>query len=325
MLSLLFRGLDYLLFSAYILLITLQAFQEVQATVEVSSQRVAFSIAFCLILFLILFPISFAVVVVYELIRILVAWRMGLRFAGFKFGPLLVERRRGLLRWRWLNIQPWCHTDFTPRPDAPSLSHWVLFLLSAPLVCIVTGYVLLSVAAIVNPGPGDAKISKAFGVLGNLSLLCPGDLATASLNVLGFTSLKVGLAALIPRSTHQNLGVGIDLERAWRLRASAWASDYPRRAAYLVWATVLELSQQKRQDEGGGLAGSAYHVRARDVCDYLLDGRGGSLMRLLRECRLLSSEDVGRVMFILVEQGVLARDESDSKEDFQGLFELGET
>ena len=42
----------------------------------------------------------------------------------------------------------------------------------------------------------------------------------------------------------------------------------------------------------------------------------------LRACDLVRSEDVGRVVFGLVNAGLAGRSDSDSESDFNGLFAL---
>jgi uncharacterized repeat protein (TIGR04138 family) len=82
---------------------------------------------------------------------------------------------------------------------------------------------------------------------------------------------------------------------------------------------ALSGARQQRKRERGGEAG---HVTAREYCAYLLSCRGDDTAAVLRELGLRRSEDVGQVMFALVNKGVVRRQESDRESDFEGLFVL---
>ncbi len=82
---------------------------------------------------------------------------------------------------------------------------------------------------------------------------------------------------------------------------------------------VLSDARKKRQRERGDNAGS---MTASEYCEYLLRCRGDDTLAVLRELGLQRSEDVGRVVFALIEKGVIRRQESDAESDFAGLFVL---
>jgi uncharacterized repeat protein (TIGR04138 family) len=92
----------------------------------------------------------------------------------------------------------------------------------------------------------------------------------------------------------------------------------PSMTVLFVAVTLQELVKRRRK-EREELSG---HVSAREYCEYLLACRGEDTSAVLRKLGLLRSEDVGRVMFGLVDVGLIRRQESDSEADFQGLFAL---
>jgi uncharacterized repeat protein (TIGR04138 family) len=91
-----------------------------------------------------------------------------------------------------------------------------------------------------------------------------------------------------------------------------------RGAVLFVSAAAGSLSR-KRRSEGGGNAG---HVSAAELCEYLLTCLGEGTEDALRTLRLLRSEDIGRIVFGLVNAGLVRRQESDSEADFEGVFAL---
>jgi uncharacterized repeat protein (TIGR04138 family) len=82
---------------------------------------------------------------------------------------------------------------------------------------------------------------------------------------------------------------------------------------------VLKEVTTKRSRERGT---EAVPLRARDYCEYLLTCRGEDTSAVLSELGLRRSEDVGRVVFALVNKGLAHRHESDKQSDFDGLYVL---
>jgi hypothetical protein len=75
----------------------------------------------------------------------------------------------------------------------------------------------------------------------------------------------------------------------------------------------------KRRRERGNPTG---FLTAREYCEFLLTCRGDDTPALLRDLGLLRSEDVGRVMFALIDKGLARSNEGDEQSDFDGLFVL---
>ena len=65
------------------------------------------------------------------------------------------------------------------------------------------------------------------------------------------------------------------------------------------------------------------HITAKQFCEQLLRCRGDDTPVILREFGLRRSEDVGRIIFALVQKGLLRVQEGESEADFAGLFTLG--
>jgi uncharacterized repeat protein (TIGR04138 family) len=99
-------------------------------------------------------------------------------------------------------------------------------------------------------------------------------------------------------------------------RAVAGRIGYSLAAVLFVIVGVETICNRRRRERGVG------QVSARELCDHLLNMRGEGTADVLRAFGLVRSEDVGRVMFGLVEARLVTRQESDSEADFQGLFAL---
>jgi uncharacterized repeat protein (TIGR04138 family) len=95
-------------------------------------------------------------------------------------------------------------------------------------------------------------------------------------------------------------------------------TGYSRGAVLFVSGAAHNLSK-KRRSEGGGQGG---HVSGGELCEYILTCRGKDTADTLRAFGLLRSEDIGRIVFGLVNAEIVRRQESDSESDFQGLFAL---
>jgi uncharacterized repeat protein (TIGR04138 family) len=69
--------------------------------------------------------------------------------------------------------------------------------------------------------------------------------------------------------------------------------------------------------------GATGHITAKQFCEQLLRSRGDDTPVILREFGLRRSEDVGRIVFALVNKGMLRVSEGELEGDFAGLFNLG--
>jgi uncharacterized repeat protein (TIGR04138 family) len=93
---------------------------------------------------------------------------------------------------------------------------------------------------------------------------------------------------------------------------------YSPGAVLCVVVALEELTRRRREEDA--VAGG--HVSARELCDHLLTSRGTDSAAILREFELKASEDVGRVIFGLIDAGLARRRESDAEADFRGLYRL---
>jgi len=110
-----------------------------------------------------------------------------------------------------------------------------------------------------------------------------------------------------------------------KLRAAVKGSEYPIEAFSFMLGVLRYAFLRKgaSADAAGGVS-----VNARDVCDAVrgygrlrLSGEAGAVRRLA-EWKIRSSEDVGRIIFRLVETGRIQASPGDSPEQFAGLFTL---
>jgi len=93
---------------------------------------------------------------------------------------------------------------------------------------------------------------------------------------------------------------------------------YPVGAVLFVLGALADLSKKRKQEQGS----ESVQLSAREYCTFLLGCRGEDTAGTLRELGLKRSEDVGRIMFGLINAGLARGHESDTEADFQGLFAL---
>jgi uncharacterized repeat protein (TIGR04138 family) len=98
-------------------------------------------------------------------------------------------------------------------------------------------------------------------------------------------------------------------------------AGYPEASIWFVIAVVRYAAQYTNRDR-------AQSLRARDICsalrEYSLWNSGGENEAIieLAQKKIRFSEDVGSIVFGLVEAGLFSASESDSQSDFDGLFTL---
>ncbi len=101
---------------------------------------------------------------------------------------------------------------------------------------------------------------------------------------------------------------------------------YPPAAYSLVQeglrATVRALAEH---DEGFG---ESRHVSGQELClgirDHVLEQYGPLARTVLQSLRINSTEDFGRIVFTLVDVGLMRKTEEDSMDDFAGVFDFEE-
>jgi uncharacterized repeat protein (TIGR04138 family) len=93
---------------------------------------------------------------------------------------------------------------------------------------------------------------------------------------------------------------------------------YPRATVLFVLWALSGAATKHRRERGS----DPEPLGAREYCEYLLSCRGEDTRAVLRELGLRRSEDVGRILFALINKGLARRHESDKESDFDGLFVL---
>jgi uncharacterized repeat protein (TIGR04138 family) len=92
----------------------------------------------------------------------------------------------------------------------------------------------------------------------------------------------------------------------------------PAGAILFLGAFAFAMKQRRQENEG-----PPEQMTAREYCELLLRWRGDDTPAILRELGLWRSEDVGRILFAMIEKRLARRRESDSEADFAGLFDPG--
>lgn len=309
-LQILLRGAIELVSSAFVLLLVWQA---LAMGVNYSPTDSVVLCAGGILIFL-------ALMAAHELGHLLAGWAMRLRFMHFTIGLLQVvradERLQARLNAAWFRPAASVMFDFPWGADA--LRRWAVMVLGGPLSNLLLSIVCLFAASWLNPGPQAEMPSRARSGWRNVALLYPGDLPTAFLNVTGVLSLGLGLGTLVPARVVGLRTDGGQLLDLWRFRKVAQTLGTSGDTVLFVVTALAEICKRRRQERGK----ESEHVSAREFCDYLLVSRGEETAAILRVCNLRRSEDVGRIIFGLVNAGLIGRRESDSETDFQGLFVL---
>ncbi len=100
---------------------------------------------------------------------------------------------------------------------------------------------------------------------------------------------------------------------------------YPREAYHFV-REGLDFTQNKMSRMSG--TKGPRHVTGRELTDglrqYALEAYGPMARLLLSEWGIRKTEDFGEIVFNLVENNLLAKTDSDSRDDFTGGFDFEE-
>jgi uncharacterized repeat protein (TIGR04138 family) len=104
-----------------------------------------------------------------------------------------------------------------------------------------------------------------------------------------------------------------------------------RRYAYEAYEFVFEAlgHTQKRVGRvptGGEPLGNEHHVSGREILEGAVDlarEEFGFMARtVFEQWGIRSTDDLGEIVFNLIESGLLSKTDSDSRADFQGVFKL---
>lgn len=102
-------------------------------------------------------------------------------------------------------------------------------------------------------------------------------------------------------------------------RMDALDSRYHQRA-YLFVLAALEYCQQRRRARGH-ICGDEL---ARACRDFALDAFGLTARTVLSYWGIQSTQDIGRIVFHLIDAGLLMRQDSDRIEDFDAVYDFAE-
>ncbi len=91
---------------------------------------------------------------------------------------------------------------------------------------------------------------------------------------------------------------------------------------------VLPMEMAEFLHQMGGARSINRHVRGEQLCwglrDYALARWGFLASTVLRSWNIRSTEDFGRIVFALVENGYLQKEPQDALSDFQGVYDFDE-
>lgn len=95
--------------------------------------------------------------------------------------------------------------------------------------------------------------------------------------------------------------------------------------------TVERVSEARQRGDGGGCASEiegGRHVNGQELCiglrDYAVSQYGLLARTVLEQWNIRRTEDFGRIVFLMVEAGLLRKTDEDSIEDFTGVFDFDE-
>jgi uncharacterized repeat protein (TIGR04138 family) len=103
-----------------------------------------------------------------------------------------------------------------------------------------------------------------------------------------------------------------------RLHATAEIAGCPGDAVMLVFLAMQYVGQR---DGAHDLSARAICAAVRDYTKYAFGGEGGAIVELASRT-IHRSEDVGRIVFAMVEAQVFRASDGDSPDQFQDLFTL---
>lgn len=93
--------------------------------------------------------------------------------------------------------------------------------------------------------------------------------------------------------------------------------------AYYFLKDALDFTVKKASDENNG---EHRHVSARELAEgfrsYALDEFGPMASTMMEEWRVTETLDIGNMVFLLIEEGVFGKQDSDTLEEFTKIFPL---
>lgn len=106
-----------------------------------------------------------------------------------------------------------------------------------------------------------------------------------------------------------------------QLREVAAETGFDKATVEWIYANIVHRPEAPSPPDG-----KRRGLNAEELCDKLIrlinDDRPGELRFILDGNRIQRSEDIGRIVGVLVDKGLLRREEDDFLTDFDGLFEV---
>ena len=102
---------------------------------------------------------------------------------------------------------------------------------------------------------------------------------------------------------------------------------YPEEAYEFV-REGLGYTECRLEAEGKELAANPRHMKGQELCiglrDFAIERWGLMAPAVLRHWQIQRTEDFGRIVFVLVNEGTLSKTDDDSLADFRGVYDLVE-
>ncbi len=113
-------------------------------------------------------------------------------------------------------------------------------------------------------------------------------------------------------------------------RMQAAAGPYPLEAFEFVRHGLSHTSGKLHEDRAqtGALESADRHVTGQQLCigllDFAIDRYGLLAPTVLERWNVGRTEDFGRIVFALIDEGLMSRTQDDRIEDFRGVYDFAE-
>lgn len=136
-----------------------------------------------------------------------------------------------------------------------------------------------------------------------------------------------GLALNRISSEKESSSVSPEIALVWD-RISVVTTRFPPSAYVFVQEGLRHTVQRLLEDEESGLTLENRHISGAQLClglrDYALHQYGHLARTVLAGLGIRRTEDFGRIVFTLVEVGLMRKTDDDRAEDFQCVFDFDE-
>ena len=105
-------------------------------------------------------------------------------------------------------------------------------------------------------------------------------------------------------------------------------APYPPSAYAFVQEGLRHTVDRLEQDDEERFDGESRHISGQELClglrEFALEQYGLLARTVLRSLGIHRTDDFGRIVFILVEVGLMRKTDEDTLEDFEAVFEFEE-